>query len=58
NGQCSEPEICQTGCICANDTVMDANGNCVMPSTCQCLYEGRILLSGQTINVVDTCQKW
>ncbi|CAM4880153.1 unnamed protein product [Rotaria socialis] len=57
NGQCSEPEICQTGCICANDTVMDANGNCVMPSACQCMYNGRILLAGQTINVADTCQK-
>ncbi|CAF1010447.1 unnamed protein product, partial [Rotaria sordida] len=57
NEQCSEPELCQIGCICANGTVMDANGNCVVPSTCQCTYEGRILLPGQTINVADKCQE-
>ncbi|CAF5088956.1 unnamed protein product, partial [Rotaria sp. Silwood1] len=57
NGQCSEPELCVKGCVCANGTVMDANGNCVRPSTCQCTYDGQILLPGQTINVVDQCQE-
>jgi hypothetical protein len=37
---------------------MDSNGNCITPSTCQCTYEGQILLPGQTINVADKCQEW
>ncbi|CAF3238098.1 unnamed protein product, partial [Rotaria sp. Silwood2] len=57
NGQCSEPELCQIGCVCANGTVMDANGDCVVPSTCQCTHEDRILLPGQTITVPDKCQE-
>ncbi len=58
NQQCSEPELCQVGCVCANGTIMDANGNCVAPSICQCTYQGQILLPGQTINDVDKCQDW
>ena len=58
NGKCSEPEICQSGCVCANGTVMDSNGDCVTPATCQCTYQGRTLLPGQTINVAEKCQEW
>lgn len=58
NQQCSEPERCEKGCICANDTVMDAEGNCIKQAACQCIYEGKPLLPGQTITVPDKCQEW
>ena len=58
NAQCSEPERCEKGCVCGNGTVMDSNGNCVTPSACQCTYQGRTLLPGQTINVAEKCQEW
>lgn len=58
NGQCSEPERCQIGCVCPTGTVMDANGDCINASKCQCIYDGRTLLPGQTINVVEKCQEW
>jgi hypothetical protein len=58
NGQCSEPDLCQVGCVCANGTIMDSNGNCVTASTCQCTYEGQTLLQGQTITVTEKCKAW
>jgi len=58
NQQCSEPELCEVGCVCADGTVMDANGNCVTASSCQCTYDGRTLLPGQIYNDIDKCQEW
>lgn len=37
---------------------MDASGNCVTPAKCQCIYEGRTLLPGQTITIAEKCLEW
>ena len=51
NGQCSEPERCESGCVCENGKVLDASGKCVSPAACQCTYEGRTLLPLSLIHI-------
>lgn len=45
------------GCVCANGTILDDNGNCVTPTACQCIHEGRTLRAGEKIMMTDKCQE-
>ncbi|CAF0757630.1 unnamed protein product [Didymodactylos carnosus] len=42
---------------CNGGELMDSTGQCVQESSCQCEYQGRVVLPGQSISIPDKCQE-
>ncbi|XP_063800257.1 mucin-5B-like [Pseudophryne corroboree] len=48
------------GCVCKDGTYMNDNGDCVLPSSCPCYYQGKVMEAGEMITengVACKCEK-
>ncbi|XP_018113012.1 mucin-5B [Xenopus laevis] len=53
--QCYSKE-CVPGCVCPSGLVWDDKGNCILPSQCPCVYEGKFYETGESIDIpCNTC---
>ncbi|XP_075043963.1 uncharacterized protein LOC142103722 [Mixophyes fleayi] len=47
------------GCVCSDGTYVNDNGDCVVPSSCPCYYQGNVVKSGEIKQngIACTCEK-
>ncbi|KAE8607137.1 hypothetical protein XENTR_v10011043 [Xenopus tropicalis] len=53
--QCYSKE-CVSGCVCPSGLVWNDDGDCILPSQCPCVYEGKFYETGVSIDIpCNTC---